>query len=150
MTSNSLPKRCGSRSRAGRTGERLQQLLDQMAENGMPQNGELGRAGEEMGNARDSLGEGESGQALGQQGNALDALRQGAQGLAEQMLGQGRTRHGGAAGQSAGRRPARTSAPQRRPGFRRARSRPRRDRRAARPAHSGRAAQALFRAGPGR
>ncbi len=73
----------------GELGERLEQLLDQMAENGMPQNGELGRAGEEMGNARDSLGEGESGQALGQQGNALDALRQGAQGLAEQMLGQG-------------------------------------------------------------
>ncbi|WP_208979067.1 TIGR02302 family protein [Stappia stellulata] len=73
----------------GELGRQLQQLLDQMAENGMPQNGELGRAGEEMGNARDSLGEGESGQALGQQGNALEALRQGAQGLAEQMLGQG-------------------------------------------------------------
>ncbi|SDU40661.1 TIGR02302 family protein [Stappia sp. ES.058] len=73
----------------GDLGRQLQQLLDQMAEQGMPQNGELGRAGEEMANARDSLGQGESGQALGQQGSALEALRQGAQGLAEQMLGQG-------------------------------------------------------------
>jgi len=73
----------------GQLGEQLQQLMDQLAENGMPQNGDLGRAGEEMGNARDSLGEGQPGEAVGQQGNALEALRQGAQGLAEQMLGQG-------------------------------------------------------------
>lgn len=75
----------------GDLSDRLQQLLDQMGENGIPQNGELGRAGEEMGKARDSLGEGDSGSALGQQGNALDALRRGAQGLAEQMFGQGQS-----------------------------------------------------------
>lgn len=72
----------------GELGERLQQLLDQMARNGMQGNEDLGRAGEEMGNARDSLGQGETGQAVGEQGNALDALRRGAQGLAEQMMGQ--------------------------------------------------------------
>lgn len=73
----------------GQLGERLQQLLDQMARNGMPSNDDLGRAGEEMGNARDSLGQGQPGDAVGQQGNALDALRRGAQGMAEQMFGQG-------------------------------------------------------------
>lgn len=72
----------------GQLGERLQQLLDQMARNGMPSNDDLGRAGEEMGNARDSLGQGQPGDAVGQQGNALDALRRGAQGMAEQMFGQ--------------------------------------------------------------
>jgi uncharacterized protein (TIGR02302 family) len=73
----------------GELGERLQQLLDKMARNGMPSNEDLGRAGEEMGNARDSLGQGQPGDAVGQQGNALDALRRGAQGMAEQMFGQG-------------------------------------------------------------
>ncbi len=82
----------------GQLGERLQQLLDQMARNGMPQNDQLGRAGEEMGNARDSLGAGQPGDAVGQQGNALDALRQGAQGLAEQMFGQGQGEGPGMAG----------------------------------------------------
>uniref|UniRef100_UPI003A998B91 TIGR02302 family protein n=1 Tax=Stappia sp. TaxID=1870903 RepID=UPI003A998B91 len=82
----------------GELGQRLQELMDQLARNGVPQNDELGRAGEEMGNARDSLGQGQSGEAVGQQGNALDALRQGAQGLAEQMLGQGQGEGPGMAG----------------------------------------------------
>ncbi|WP_428698664.1 TIGR02302 family protein [Stappia sp.] len=82
----------------GELGQRLQELMDQLARNGVPQNDQLGRAGEEMGNARDSLGQGQSGEAVGQQGNALDALRQGAQGLAEQMLGQGQGEGPGMAG----------------------------------------------------
>jgi uncharacterized protein (TIGR02302 family) len=100
----------------GELGQRLQELLDQMARNGMPGNQDLGRAGEEMGKARDSLGEGETGEAVGQQGNALDALRQGAQGMAEQMLGQGQGpgmagRQGGPRDQDPLGRPRRTDGP---------------------------------------
>ncbi|WP_417771527.1 TIGR02302 family protein [Stappia sp.] len=98
----------------GELGEQLQKLLDQMAQNGMTQNEPLGRAGEEMGNARDSLGKGQTGEAVGQQGNALDALRQGAQGLAEQMLGQGQGmagRPGGPRDEDPLGRPRRTDGP---------------------------------------
>jgi uncharacterized protein (TIGR02302 family) len=100
----------------GELGDRLQQLLDQMARNGMEGNENLGRAGEEMGEARDSLGEGETGEAVGRQGNALDALRQGAQGLAEQMMGQNQGpgmagRQGGPRDQDPLGRPRRSQGP---------------------------------------
>ncbi|WP_293720781.1 TIGR02302 family protein [Stappia sp.] len=100
----------------GQLGDQLQQLLDQMARDGMEGNENLGRAGEEMGEARDSLGEGETGQAVGRQGNALDALRQGAQGLAEQMMGQNQGpgmagRRGGPRDQDPLGRPRRTEGP---------------------------------------
>lgn len=72
----------------GDLAQQLQQLMDQLGQNGMGQNEALGEAGESMGQAQDSLGQGQGQQALGQQGNALDALRRGAQGLTEQMMGQ--------------------------------------------------------------
>ncbi len=69
--------------------KRLQELMDQMAENGMKQPGELGEAGRSMGRAGKALGEGDTGSAVGEQGNALEALRRGAQQLGEQMMGPG-------------------------------------------------------------
>ncbi len=73
----------------GDLAQQLQELMDQLAENGMQGGEPLGEAGESMGQAQQSLGEGQGEQAVGQQGNALDALRRGAQGLTEQMMGQG-------------------------------------------------------------
>lgn len=73
----------------GELAQQLQQLMDQLGQSGMGQNEALGEAGESMGGAQQSLGQGEGQQALGQQGDALDALRRGAQGMAEQMMGQG-------------------------------------------------------------
>ncbi|MBA5778587.1 TIGR02302 family protein [Stappia sp. F7233] len=72
----------------GALAEQLQRLMEEMARNGMPQNQDLGRAGESMENAGKELGRGETGSAVGEQGNALEALRQGAQGMIDQMLGQ--------------------------------------------------------------
>ncbi len=72
----------------GELAEQLQKLMEEMAKNGLPENGDLGRAGESMGKAGEELGQGELGSAVGEQGNALEALRQGAQGMIEQMLGQ--------------------------------------------------------------
>lgn len=72
----------------GDLAEQLQKLMDEMAKNGLPENGDLGRAGESMGKAGEELGQGELGSAVGEQGNALEAVRQGAQGMMEQMLGQ--------------------------------------------------------------
>ncbi len=66
-------------------GEALQQLMEQMEGMGMPQNGQLGQAGEAMGRAEGALGEGQPGDAVGNQGQALEALRQGAQSLAQQL-----------------------------------------------------------------
>ncbi|ADZ68565.1 TIGR02302 family protein [Polymorphum gilvum] len=73
----------------GDLAQQLQQLMDQLGQNGMGQNEDLGRAGEAMGEAEQSLGQGQGDQAVGQQGSALDALRRGAQGMAEQMMGEG-------------------------------------------------------------
>ena len=73
----------------GDLAQQLQELMDQLSKNGMPQNGDLGEAGESMGKAGEALGEGQTGEAVGEQGNALEALRRGAQGMAEQMLSQG-------------------------------------------------------------
>jgi hypothetical protein len=53
---------------------------------------DLDRAGEAMGEAESSLGEGNADSAVDSQGRALDALRKGAQGLAQSMqqqMGQG-------------------------------------------------------------
>jgi uncharacterized protein (TIGR02302 family) len=74
----------------GKLAKQLQELMDKMNQSGGGgQNSELGEAGEAMGQAQESLGDGQSEQAVGQQGNALDALRRGAQGMAEQMMGEG-------------------------------------------------------------
>jgi uncharacterized protein (TIGR02302 family) len=67
-------------------------------QNGQDQLDQLGRAGQEMGDAAGSLGQGNPDSAVDSQGRALDALRKGAQGLAQSMQqqmgqgpGQGRT-----------------------------------------------------------
>ncbi|MDX5595166.1 TIGR02302 family protein [Pseudovibrio sp. SPO723] len=73
----------------GDLSDQLQQMLDELANNGMGQNDQLEGAGESMDDARGALGQSEPGQALGDQGRALEQLRQGAQQLAEQMAGEG-------------------------------------------------------------
>jgi uncharacterized protein (TIGR02302 family) len=67
----------------------LQELMGKLGEMGMGENGKLGQAGEAMGRAAESLGQGKPGGAVGNQGQALDALRQGAQGLAQQLSNRG-------------------------------------------------------------
>jgi len=87
--------------------EQLNKLLEQLRQRGFPQQGQqgqpgqpggegdqLGRAGEAMGDAQGSLGEGDADGAVDSQGRALEALRRGAQGLAQSMqqqmgMGQG-------------------------------------------------------------
>ncbi len=75
----------------------LQELMDKMQGQGMQPNGKLGQAGDAMGRAAESLGQGDAGQAVGDQGSALEALRQGAQGMAQQLANQG-PGYGGTAG----------------------------------------------------
>lgn len=82
--------------------DQLNKLLEQLRQRGYGQNpsqgqrgqqgqqgqGELdplGRAGEAMGEAEGSLGEGNADSAVDAQGRALEAMRRGAQGLAQQM-----------------------------------------------------------------
>jgi uncharacterized protein (TIGR02302 family) len=73
---------------------------------GQEQLDQLGRAGEAMGQAEGSLGEGNPDSAVDSQGRALDALRKGAQSLAQamqqQQMGQGpgQTGRAGRLGQS--------------------------------------------------
>jgi hypothetical protein len=75
----------------------LQALLDRLKGMGSPSNGPLDQAGENMGRAAESLGEGDPGGAVPEQGQALDNLRQGAQSLAQQLaesMGNGRQARG--------------------------------------------------------
>ena len=81
--------------------ERLKKLLEQLRQHGLGnqpgqkgegkdgqgQNemGQLGDAGESMGQAEGQLGEGDADSAVDSQGRALDAMRKGAQNLAQQM-----------------------------------------------------------------
>jgi uncharacterized protein (TIGR02302 family) len=76
--------------------EQLKKLMEELRKRGFPQPGEgqqgengdmdqLGQAGEAMGDAQDSLGEGDADSAVDSQGRALEALRKGAQGLAQSM-----------------------------------------------------------------
>ena len=87
--------------------DRLNKLLEELKNRGFGPNqqgkpgqqgqgqgdmNDLDRAGEAMGEAESSLGEGNADSAVGSQGRALDALRKGAQGLAQSMqqqMGQG-------------------------------------------------------------
>jgi uncharacterized protein (TIGR02302 family) len=91
--------------------EQLNKLLEELRKRGFPQPGQgqqpgqpgqgqqpggemgdLGRAGDAMGDAQGSLGDGNADGAVDAQGRALDALRKGAQGLAQSMqqqMGQG-------------------------------------------------------------
>ncbi|HET7848637.1 MAG TPA: TIGR02302 family protein [Pseudolabrys sp.] len=82
--------------------QRLQQLLEQLRKNGLGQQmpgqkgqgqkgqgqnemGQLGDAGDAMGQAEGQLGQGDADSAVDSQGRALEAMRKGAQGLAQQM-----------------------------------------------------------------
>jgi uncharacterized protein (TIGR02302 family) len=75
--------------------EQLKKLLEELRKQGFPQPGQggeqgnemnqLGRAGEAMGDAQGSLGDGDADGAVDSQGRALEALRRGAQGLAQSM-----------------------------------------------------------------
>jgi uncharacterized protein (TIGR02302 family) len=78
--------------------DRLNKLLDQLRQRGLGQPGQqgegteigqLGDAGEAMGQAEGQLGEGEAEGAVDSQGRALEAMRKGAQGLAQSMQQQG-------------------------------------------------------------
>jgi hypothetical protein len=83
----------------------LQELMDQLGQNGLQPPQSFGQAGKEMRDATGALGKGERDRALGNQGEALNQLRQGAQGLAQQLMQQQGTgnqgnygRHGEARG----------------------------------------------------
>ena len=79
--------------------DRLNKLLEQLRQRGLGQQpdgdgdqqgqgdqmGQLGDAGEAMGEAEGQLGEGNADGAVDSQGRALEAMRKGAQGLAQQM-----------------------------------------------------------------
>lgn len=85
--------------------EQLNKLLEQLRQRGMGQQqpgqqgqqgeqgdggmDQLGRAGEAMGDAEGSLGDGNADGAVDSQGRALEALRRGAQGMAQAMQQQG-------------------------------------------------------------
>ncbi|MEX0842082.1 MAG: TIGR02302 family protein, partial [Xanthobacteraceae bacterium] len=77
--------------------DQLAKLLEQLRERGYglkPETGQqgqgdldqFGRAGEAMGDAEGSLGEGNADSAVDSQGRALEALRKGAQNLAQSMM----------------------------------------------------------------
>ena len=85
--------------------DRLNQLLEDLKNLGQNQGGQqdqdnldqLGRAGEAMGQAEDSLGQGNPDSAVDSQGRALEAMRKGAQALAQamqQQMGQGQGQPG--------------------------------------------------------
>ncbi|WP_068310768.1 TIGR02302 family protein [Polycladidibacter hongkongensis] len=67
----------------------LQELLENMARLGAPENEQLQGAQEHMEGAEEALGQERAGMALNQQGRALQSLQQGAQQLMEQMAQQG-------------------------------------------------------------
>jgi uncharacterized protein (TIGR02302 family) len=80
--------------------DKLNQLMQQLREHGLGQPSDdgqqqggdldqLGRAGEAMGDAAGSLGQGNADSAVDSQGQALEALRKGAQNLAQSMQQQG-------------------------------------------------------------
>ena len=65
----------------------MQELQDALKGLGM-EPGQLGKAGEAMGEAEDNLQQGEPGPATGNQGRALQAMREGAQQMMQQMQNQ--------------------------------------------------------------
>ncbi len=77
--------------------DRLNKLLEQLRQRGLgnpgqeqqgegkSEMGQLGDAGEAMGEAEGELGQGDADNAVDSQGRALEAMRKGAQGLAQQM-----------------------------------------------------------------
>jgi hypothetical protein len=72
----------------------LQELMEQLGQNGIQAPRSFGEAGRSMQGAEGSLREGDRDQALGNQGDAMAKLREGAQGLARQMMQQGQGQQG--------------------------------------------------------
>jgi hypothetical protein len=75
-------------------GRMLEQLMQQLGQNGMDAPGALGRAQENMDGASGALRRTERNRALGEQGEAMDNLRQGAEAMARQMMQQGNGQQG--------------------------------------------------------
>jgi hypothetical protein len=75
-------------------GDMLQQMLDQLGQQGMQGPQSLGEAGRAMKDAQGSLRQSDREGALGQEGEALSKLREGAQGLVQQMIQQGQGEQG--------------------------------------------------------
>jgi uncharacterized protein (TIGR02302 family) len=69
-------------------GEALEEMMRQMGEMGMEAPQGMNRAGQAMGEAADSLGQGDREGALESQNEALQGLREGARQMAEQMMQQ--------------------------------------------------------------
>jgi len=82
--------------------EALQGLMDEMESGGMDETGQLGEAGEAMGQAAGELGQGQPGTALAPQGRALEALREGAQSLMQQFANGRQQGPGNGPGQQTG------------------------------------------------
>ena len=117
--------------------DRLNKLLEQLRQRGLgnPQQGQkgqgekgqgqeqgednemgqLGDAGEAMGQAEGELGEGDAEGAVGSQGKALEALRKGAQGLAQQAQQQGQGQGPGQPGRNGRQRADQNTDPLGRP-----------------------------------
>ncbi len=72
----------------------LQELMEQMGQNGIGAPRSFGEAGKSMQGAEGSLRQGDRDQALGDQGDAMAKLREGAQGRARQMMQQGQGQQG--------------------------------------------------------
>jgi uncharacterized protein (TIGR02302 family) len=69
----------------GQLQQDLQALMEGLRGMGIEPGEGFGEAGEAMGGAEQSLGQGQGEQAVGQQGEALEALRRGAQDMMQQM-----------------------------------------------------------------
>ncbi|PCJ92753.1 MAG: TIGR02302 family protein [Hyphomicrobiales bacterium] len=70
----------------------LQELMDQLAQNGLDAGEQMDEADGAMGDAAQQLGEGNSSTALGSQARALQALRDGAQSMMQQFAQRGSQR----------------------------------------------------------
>jgi uncharacterized protein (TIGR02302 family) len=75
-------------------GKMLEQLMQQLGQNGMAAPSPFGRAQKNMEGASGALRRTERGQALGEQGEAMDNLRQGAEAMAREMMQQGNGQQG--------------------------------------------------------
>jgi hypothetical protein len=75
-------------------GRMLEELMQQLGQNGMAAPSPFGRAQENMDGAAGALRRTERGRALGEQGEAMDNLRQGAEAMAREMLQQGNGQQG--------------------------------------------------------
>jgi uncharacterized protein (TIGR02302 family) len=81
--------------RQGELGKMLDQLMQQLGQQGLKGPPAFGEAQEQMKGAEGSLRQGDGEQALGQQGEAIAKLREGAQNMVKQMIQQGQGQQDG-------------------------------------------------------